>query len=183
MRDEIIEQDDDEMEVELAGVGERIGAYCINQMLTGLAMVPLIIGFIASFVDKTSSGNGRMWLLMGLLVMVAYYAWQIYLMSKYGQSLGKRLLNIRVIKADGEEAGFVNVVLLRELVFNVGVGFGAGVFGGIVGGLGAPEVGSFLGGGAQIIASLACLVMLFAHSERRTLQDLIANTVVIKVPR
>lgn len=183
----MIIEEDDSVEVELASPWERIGAYMLNNVFNFIAMIPAIAGLIMGAAKANDQGLteealiaamfGNAWFWLGLLVYFAFGAWQIYLMSKYGQSLGKKLLNLRVIRTNGDDAGFVNVVLLREVVYQVGLSVVAGIFG-VMG-----DVGSILGSLAQLGVGIACLVMLFAHSERRTIQDLIADTVVIKLPR
>lgn len=49
------------------------------------------------------------------LAAVAIY--QIYLLSTYGQSIGKRVMNIKIVKVDTDQnGGFVPNVLLRGFV-------------------------------------------------------------------
>ena len=122
----------EQLEVELAGGWERIGAALLNNIFSTIAMIPMIVGFFVGFVNIRDNGNWNniddmqimlnkfnpLWFLVGLAIFLAYSIWQCVLMSTTGQSLGKKLLNLKVIKSDGSEAGFVGTVLLREVVYS-----------------------------------------------------------------
>ena len=43
-------------------------------------------------------------------------------MSRDGQSLGKKIMGIRVLKSDGNNPGFEGTVLIREVVWALAVG-------------------------------------------------------------
>lgn len=186
MKTEDVLMDDYEEDVELASAWERIGAYLLNSVFQSIASIPMITAIVMGMMKGYDEGLTEMalisavfnsWFMLGVLVYFVFIGWQIYLMSKYGQSLGKKLLNLRVIRINGDNAGFVHVVLLREVVFYIGLFIVALVFG-LLG-----DISALMGNLVQFAAQLTCLVMLFVHHERRTLQDLIADTVVIKVPR
>nr|WP_257012105.1 RDD family protein [Snodgrassella alvi] len=42
---------------------------------------------------------------------------QWIMMSKTGQSFGKRIMKIKVINLDGRNSGFLGTVLIREILF------------------------------------------------------------------
>jgi uncharacterized RDD family membrane protein YckC len=51
-----------------------------------------------------------------IILPVAIFAlWQTIQMSITGQSIGKRLMKIKVIKTTGQNSGFVSTVLMREI--------------------------------------------------------------------
>lgn len=66
------------------------------------------------FLMELAGGEG-LFAVLGILIIVALFVYQIYLLSTTGQTIGKRSVNIRVVKADtGEIGGFSTNVLMRE---------------------------------------------------------------------
>jgi|GEM_PF-159908 hypothetical protein len=189
----------EQLEVELAGGWERIGAALLNNIFSTIAMIPMIVGFFVGFVNIRDNGNWNniddmqimlnkfnpLWFLVGLAIFLAYSIWQCVLMSTTGQSLGKKLLNLKVIKSDGSEAGFVGTVLLREVVYMVASAIAVGIVSNLLFMMLTLEdiyKEIILNNLFSYIPTLICAVMLFTSRDRRTLQDKIANTVVIKLP-
>ena len=189
----------EQLEVELAGGWERIGAALLNNIFSTIAMIPMIVGFFVGFVNIRDNGNWNniddmqimlnkfnpLWFLVGLAIFLAYSIWQCVLMSTTGQSLGKKLLNLKVIKSDGSEAGFVGTILLREVVYMVASAIAVGIVSNLLFMMLTLEdiyKEIILNNLFSYIPTLICAVMLFTSRDRRTLQDKIANTVVIKLP-
>lgn len=188
----------EQLEVELAGGWERIGAALLNNIFSTIAMIPIIVGFFVGLMNIKDGDNWNidemqilvdkfnpLWFLVGLAIFLAYYIWQCVLMSTTGQSLGKKLLNLKVIKSDGSEAGFVGTVLLREVVYMVASAIAVGIVVNLLFMMLTLEDISkevILNNSFSYIPTLICTVMLFTSRDRRTLQDKIANTVVIKLP-
>lgn len=160
-------------EPELADRGVRLGAFLIDYLLSVIVAVPglLILGpaFFSVFLsalrgqepDFSALQAGT--LLMGLAVLalggLTLLVIQIVMLSTRGQTIGKRMLGIRVVRYPGNsQAGFVHGWLLRNLVP------------GIIQML--PWIGF-----AFWIAD-ACFIF---SQERRCLHDLIAGTKVVKV--
>lgn len=181
---------EDDIEVQIADGGERIAAYLINVVVQLLMCLPVIVSLVMpvfhhldelegnelAIVEQMMENINMPFFYFGLIIWVVFGIWQIYTMSTRGQSLGKQLMNLAVIKTDGRPAGFVGVVLLREVVFGFGIGIFAALVGLVVSSVVLQELlGSYL-------PWLICLVMLFTAKDRRTLQDMIANTVVVKLP-
>jgi uncharacterized RDD family membrane protein YckC len=113
------------------------------------------------YPDCSEIEPGR--LLIGLAVLgLATFALQlvqIYLVSTRGQTLGKRFLGIRIVRAsDGSNPGFARAWLLRALVP------------GIIGML--PTIGS--------VFTIVNYGFIF-RADRRCLHDLLADTRVVKV--
>lgn len=188
----------EQLEVELAGGWERIGAALLNNIFSTIAMIPIIVGFFVGLMNIKDGDNWNidemqimlnkfnpLWFLVGLAIFLAYSIWQCVLMSTTGQSLGKKLLNLKVIKSDGSEAGFVGTVLLREVVYMVASAIAVGIVVNLLFMMLTLEDTSkemILNNSFSYIPTLICTVMLFTSRDRRTLQDKIANTVVIKLP-
>ena len=124
-----------------AGRGTRLGASIID------ALIYLIPYF---FFLRLSP-------ILGAIAIGAIFVYQMYLLSKDGQTLGKKVLRIRIVKINtGLNGGFVANVLLR-VIFN-------GVLGLIP------------------FYSLVDVLFIF-RSDRRCIHDFIAGTQVVVAPR
>lgn len=175
--------------LELASPADRLSAVVINHIIGSLIAMPFYIYYMISIfkffgtidpdeadaLDKEQLDQFFLnWFNLPLteiiigftfVASIIYTIWQIYWMTKYGQSIGKRLLKIRVIRTNGDNAGFIHNILLREVVY--------GVIASIVSIM-------TLGFGSLIFLFIPCMV--FATSwHRRTLQDFLAGTIVVKV--
>ncbi|HGN6337561.1 TPA: RDD family protein [Neisseria gonorrhoeae] len=175
-----------EIEVGIAGAGDRILAALLNQLFTFLILLVPFVGLIAFAVKNEGRIGGReeifglllgmtsFW--VGLTGILAYTVIQIYYMSRDGQSLGKKIMRIRVLKTDGRNPGFVGTVLVREIAWSVLVAIIAAVIGLAVGENGENAI--------NLLAFLANFVLLFmVKRDRRTLYDILADTVVVKLPK
>ena len=165
-------------EMALASPGKRIAAYLINCLIGSVAYIPMIWGAVsmsgsyAAAIDPENpvqmepSGFALGMIGLGSVLILAYLIFQAVLMSKTGQSLGKRIMKIKVVNEDGDNPGFAGTVAMREIVPNLVLT--------VVGMI------PFLGIIAQLGFWIACLVMLFlVDRDRRTLQDMIAKTYVV----
>lgn len=181
------------VEVSLASPWRRIGAVLLNGVFNLIAYAPLIAAFVmggsdyAAYVsgDVADSPVNTTWILVGIGVLVAYGIVQIYFMSRDGQSLGKKVLGIRVLKTDGRNPGFFGTVFLREVVYVVLLGAVAAALGYLAQmALGSEEMFELVSNLVQVAASVASVVMLFmVKIDRRTLADFLANTVVVRLPK
>lgn len=184
-----------QIEVDLAPPMKRIGAVILNSVLNIAAYIPLIISVLAGesgYLQRVSASKemtlpeiNMTWLMIGIAVLVVYGAVQIYFMSKDGQSLGKKMLGIRVLKTDGSNPGFFGTVFMREVAYYFLLGLAAGVVAYVAQSItGNPDMFDLLSNLLQLAAYVACVVMLFkVKSDRRTLQDYLANTVVVELPK
>ena len=175
--------------LELASPADRLSAVVINHIIGSLIATPFYIYYMISIFkffgtidpDEADALDKKQFdqfflnwfnlplteIIIGFtfVASIIYTIWQIYWMTKYGQSIGKRLLKIRVIRTNGDNAGFIHNILLREVVY--------GVIASIVSIM-------TLGFGTLIFLFIPCMV--FATSwHRRTLQDFLADTIVVKV--
>ena len=175
-----------EIEVGIAGAGDRILAALLNQLFTFLILLIPFAGLIVFAVKNEGRivgseeivglllGMTSFW--VGLAGILAYTVIQIYYMSRDGQSLGKKIMKIRVLKTDGRNPGFVGTVLVREIAWSVLVAIIAAVIGLAVGDNGENAI--------NLLAFLANFVLLFmVKRDRRTLYDILADTVVVKLPK
>lgn len=97
--------------------------------------------------------------------ILSLFVYQVYILSTRGQTIGKRILKIRIVRyANGTNPGFVRVVLLR-LILPVIICFILGLI---------PILGGFL----SLAFWLADVLFIFGK-ERRCIHDFIAGTKVV----
>jgi uncharacterized RDD family membrane protein YckC len=150
----------------LAGRGARLGAVVLDNVLMGLCAVPAIPPYMA-LLEATEnggdpsaalSGSGGSLLAAGLLLMLVFGIVQLVLLSRTGQTVGKRICRVRVARfEDGTNPGFVKAVLL--------LGFVPGLIGAI------PLLG--------LVFALVNICFIF-REDKRCIHDLIAGTNVLE---
>ncbi|MFV2029150.1 RDD family protein [Neisseria sp. S1] len=183
----------DEVEVVIASPGSRIAAYLLNLLFSIVAYLPLLFFVLWPLMTNDWNATENVdinWLSPGVLggfaILLIYGVWQLWMMSKHGQSLGKRVMNIRVLKKDGSNPGFIGTVLMREVVYNLLLAVVALVLAFLIVLVLGADMGEAesVGNLISFAASVACFVMLFnKDKDRRTLQDYVAGTVVVQLPK
>src|SRR3954465_3075042 len=107
---------------DLASRGRRLGAPFIDALIAIVFQVPTIALFIAAVVtsDPGASSGGA----LVIVAMLSLYgmgfvclAFQGYLVATSGQTVGKRLLHIRIVKEEDDSLpGFGRGVAIRMLL-------------------------------------------------------------------
>lgn len=150
------------MRQQLASRLSRLGAILVDGLVALPAGAVLMVG--AALVDDGPRRNqaqniaGVLIILLGVSLVLAINIYQWYMISKTGQSIGKKSLGIRIVHYDtGQVPGFVHGVLLRLWV--------PGMIAAI------PCVGPFF--------ALIDPLMIFGE-ERRCLHDYLATTAVVE---
>jgi uncharacterized RDD family membrane protein YckC len=152
---------------EVAGIGSRfIGALIDGFVLTlALLVLNLVVGFVAelvggsAFVDPFGDGGDVNWTvglilaayaLLNFLLVAGYY--MIFELIWNGQTVGKRVAKIRVVRVNGSPAGFLEIVVrnLVRMVDFLPMAYGVG------------------------------LIVMFFNRHARRLGDFAAGTMVIK---
>lgn len=138
---------------ELAGRGARLGAALLDLTIFSVVLVPGI--WIMSSSDSDMGiGFGMAFLVVGWLGLLIT---QMVFLVKQGQSLGKMVVGIKIVRvSDDSVPGFVKVVLLRMFVPSLLAGI--------------PYVGVLIW-----VADVLCIF----RDDRRCLHDLIAETKVV----
>ena len=173
--------------------GRRIGAYLVDALLKTLAWFPLIWPFLVSglllYPSKDSAywqmatGRGLAWVLTAMVLLPLLYAVQFALLVSRGQTLGKMLFRLKIVKTDGSAIGFKTVVLREILfwgVFTVLVFLGALAFDTYSSNSkidGIFQSAWFFVMPVKNIVKLICLIQL-CRTDRRTLPDKLAGTTV-----
>ena len=112
-----------------AGRGERFLAVLIDGILPTVFGVLIIVAMAIPFyeryqqehlpgIEPPALGTRHMstaWAWLGGLGMLGYFVYSIALVHLYGQTFGKRIMNIRVVRVDGSRVTFARFVFLRWL--------------------------------------------------------------------
>jgi len=134
-------------ELVLADRGTRLAA----SMLDGFSII-----LVAAIFGVVSQRNEPLLLVPGLVATFALCGYQLYLSATANQSIGKRLLKIRVARTDGSRVSVLRILILRNAV---------------------PQA---LGALCNLFGVVDALVIF--GDARRCVHDYIADTIVVKVP-
>ena len=148
----------EEGEQELAGRGVRLGAAIIDGIILGLIVWPFAMS--TDYWTRATQGDIGMGdlLQLSLVSLLGFLVLHGYLLHKYGQTIGKRLLGIRIVSAtDGQLVSLGKIFGLRYVPIQI-----AGVI---------PVIGNIL--------PLIDVLFIF-REDRRCLHDFIAGTRVVK---
>ena len=147
---------------ELAGRGERFGAAMLDGVIGAVVVgLPLLIGADfsrmaseAGFAEGISPVGGVL-AVIGLIALLGVTAYLVY---QNGQTIGKKILGIKVVRSDYSRASFARIFWLRNVVNAI------------------PGVIPFVGNLYNLVDHL------FIFNERRQcLHDKIADTLVVKI--
>lgn len=168
--------------LEPAGRGARLGARCIDWVISIASIMPGLViagsSILKVVIDAAQGHQPNMEseevAKAGLGLAISGLGWllalivQIILLSLRGQSIGKCLTGLRVVVVStGQQAGFLRGWLLRECLMTV-----LGIIAGIL-----PLIGILL----RPAFHLTDWCMIF-RDDRRCLHDLIADTRVVRIP-
>lgn len=134
-------------------------------VVMAMSMVP---GLMSGNFNPAAAGVATFGLFVVAMVVLSlgWLIWNIVLLYKYGQTIGKKALGIRVVRMDGSRVSFPRFLFLRWLAISV-VG---GIVGGICGALRIPYVGNLVG--------LVDILFIFGPA-CRCLHDYLADTQVV----
>ncbi len=151
--------------LELADRGTRLGAKLLDGLIMGGGFA--VIGILAAisvpaFLSRRGGGPPVAFLavfaVLGGGLLLALMIWNIVWLSRYGQTIAKRILKIRIIRSDGEPVGMGRLLGLRIILMWVLESI--------------PLLGPLF--------SLVNVCFIF-RDDRRCIHDLIADTIVVKV--
>jgi uncharacterized RDD family membrane protein YckC len=139
-----------------AGLGGRFGARLLDGLIVGIP-ASLLLGLAGIGVGGGLALDG--WL-FGAITSLLWFGYYVYFESTSGATLGKKLLNLRVVSADGsppstEAAAKRNVWMLFGLV-------------------------PILGGIAQLVAVIVIAVTISSGAHNRGKHDEFAGTGVLR---
>jgi uncharacterized RDD family membrane protein YckC len=165
---------------DLAERSQRLGAVIVD-ILTGVVVyIPTLFSLVRNW-DRTRSplmnllnAGGGLWV-TGVLAVILLIV-TIVLVARYGQTIGKRALGIRVARPDGSKASLGRIFWLRNVVNTVLSILVGAILGAVLGAMGVSPLWTALVG---YVYPLIDTLMIFGES-RQCLHDRIADTIVVK---
>lgn len=144
-----------EEDVVLASRLSRLGAALID---SAFIFVPAILIAIMTPGIRNGTSSDPSGFVLGLfgLGVIAFVVYQFVLLYRHGQTVGKKIVGIRIVRPDGGRASFPRLLFLRYFV--------PGLLGAV------PIVG--------FIFTIVDVLFIFAE-DRRCLHDKIADTIVV----
>lgn len=137
--------------VVLASRGARLGAHLLDTLLYGLCF----IGIIMAAVGAGARTAGAL-ALLGVLAGLGLFAANLVMLHRHGQSVGKRIVGIRIVRSDGSRCALGRIVGLR---------------------MGVPILISLIPFAGYVFGLLDPLSIF--REERRCIHDHIADTIVV----
>src|SRR5882757_3093202 len=157
----------------LAERGTRLLAASIDELLVLGICLPMVFGAVPAIISMVSGGTDPELIDTGdivramlggpgtIVTVVALIAWCVitaWFVAANGQSIGKRLVGIKVVRTDGSRASFARIFLLRNVVN------------------GLPNFLPYLGWLYQLVID----PLFIFQDSRRCLHDMIADTIVVR---
>lgn len=152
--------------LELADRGTRLGAKLLDGLIFGGGV--MVIGIMAAILipallsQRRGGGSSTAaFVVFGVLaggLLLAMLIWNLVWLHRYGQTIAKRILKIRIVRSNGEPVGLGRLLGLRIVV------------------MGVIEAIPLLGP----LFSLVNICFIF-RDDRRCIHDLMADTIVVKV--
>jgi uncharacterized RDD family membrane protein YckC len=136
---------------ELGDRGDRLLAHMVDNFIL---VVPAFGAGILGAIFSENDGVVGFVVILAVLATLGVLVYQMYL-AQYGQSIGKRMRRLRVVRNDGSPVSLGRILLLRNFVPAI--------------------IGSFCG-----LFGIIDALTIFSN-ERRCLHDLLADTKVVKV--
>ena len=160
------------LRLEVAGIGVRMGAQITDILLTGIAAL-LVLLLLARMDLAGGFGLLAIASLLFFLIRIPYYV--LSELAWNGQTLGKRMLGLKVVSTDGLSLS-AHALVVRNLMKEAEVFLPMTLLLGAAGAEGIPGLLAF----GWVVMALA--IPLFDRRRRR-LGDMIAGTYVIHLPR
>jgi len=143
--------------------GSRLAAAFIDGLIAFAAISPVIFTMGWSHVVKAGQSHNSLWFIgtntsqiVGTALWLAVFGFQAWLITTTGQSVGKRVLGIKIVMMDGSPVGFVRGVLIRTWLV---------------------ALLSFI----PVIKYVGLIDLLFIFTrEKRCLHDIVAGTRVVR---
>ena len=135
--------------------GARLGAVLLDSV--PIVLVAIVAAIAVPGLGRGSDNSGAA-LFLGIiaLAVVAFAIYQLIMLHRSGQTFGKKLVGIKIVRTDGSRAALGRIFALRYMV--------PGLIGAI------PLVGA--------IFSLIDPLFIF-NDEKRCIHDMIADTIVV----
>jgi len=103
--------------------GTRLGASIIDGIIFGaMVYAPMMFGAVVSGATAAATGESdpnpmaTVGVVAAIIGFIAYCWLNIMYMARNGQSIGKKLLGIKVVRTDGSRASLGRLIWLRNVV-------------------------------------------------------------------
>lgn len=106
-------------ELELADRGTRLGAAILDGLIVGGPIALIAIFAAVLLPSQTREGGEPNMLLLGslgfvvLAIVVAAIVINLTLLHRYGQTIAKRWLKIRIVRGDGSHCSLLRIIFAR----------------------------------------------------------------------
>ncbi len=141
----------------LAGMGNRMLAFLLDSLITGLLYIAVVV--LLSLVGLLSGSETALYYTFALLLLARFLIhWGYFITFEliwHGQTPGKKLLRIKVVREDGRPVNFT-ASFLRNIL----------------------RIVDALPGGYAI-----GLIMIFVNAREKRVGDIVGGTMVVKEPR
>ncbi|GAB2534244.1 hypothetical protein GCM10027065_02300 [Rhodanobacter koreensis] len=159
--DDVAAWDAHDLENRKSGRGKRLGAALLDGLVSLIWILPIIWGAtMATGVRQGLKPASPMvgLIVLGLALLIGVFVVNCIMIHRSGQTIGKRALDIAIVRTDGNRVGLARYIFLRVVpVILIGL---------------IPVVGR--------LVNLVDPLLIFGK-ERRCLHDLIADTIVVDV--
>lgn len=144
----------------------RLGAKLLDGLIIGVPLAPAYAWLGSQFFHPGNSSIARtwaviagiqVWLYGGLVVGLGLTVWTAILVHRNGQTIGKKLADIKIVRTDGSRATLARIFCLRYLVSSLLTRI--------------PGVGA--------LYALVDMLLIFGEA-RRCCHDYIADTIVVR---
>lgn len=141
-----------------ASRGTRLGAVLLDSAV--IVVVAIVAAVFVPDIARGSGSSTAAGVVLGVvfLALAGFGIYQIVLLYSNGQTFGKKLLGIKIVRGDGSRASLPRILVLRYLVPSL-----LGMI---------PYLG--------VVFSLLDPLFIFGE-EKRCLHDMIADTIVVDV--
>ncbi|MEA2828116.1 MAG: hypothetical protein QOG43_2555 [Actinomycetota bacterium] len=98
----------------LASWGQRLGAYLVDGLIGGgIVVVGVILGAVLGTV---SDALGVFFVVVGILAGLGFVVWNLIQQGQTGQTVGKKMLDIRLVRLDGQTPPGIGLSFGRYLL-------------------------------------------------------------------
>ncbi|EDN70164.1 conserved hypothetical protein, membrane [Beggiatoa sp. PS] len=151
-----------ENDFELAERNIRLWAFLVDVFIIGIALILLLTGMVFAFLYLDNSNHiilNEILLLLALIPLMVFII-NLILLYRNGQTIGKRLFAIKIVRTSGNRVGLLRLILVRYFSFWLLI---------------------YLPFWSKILLIFLLLdELLIFQNSRQCWHDLIADTIVIK---
>lgn len=148
--------------------GSRLAAVILNLVIAFVAFIPMIVAFFPMLVsisrmepgsdpEQLMQGGLPFLAILSLVAMLVILVVDLVWLYRHGQTIGKRIMNVKIVRRNGARCALWRILVLRMFVN------------------GLPSLIPFVGN----FYPLADVLFIF-REDNRCLHDHIADTVVVK---